>query len=77
MNESTLAWGWLGFCSSAVHADTQHHRNATAMSLQHSRGDRRFGFPNDMTERELFQLAISQAIEFSVDTYDRLGSTTA
>jgi hypothetical protein len=32
--ESTLAWMWLGFCSSA---DSQHRRTATAMSLQHSR----------------------------------------
>jgi hypothetical protein len=38
-NESTLAWVWIGFCSSAVHAESQHHHNATAMSLQHNRVD--------------------------------------
>jgi hypothetical protein len=42
-------------------------------SLENSRGDRRFTFPNDMTGTRLFHLAIAQVIEFSAVTFFELG----
>jgi hypothetical protein len=47
---------------------------AKGLSVQQSRGDRRWTFPNDPVSLRLFWSAIAQTMEFSADTFFALGS---
>ncbi len=43
-------------------------------SMKESRGERRFAFPIELGESELFGKAIAQTVEFTADTFFSLGT---